>query len=426
METKNPDAATLKSLSWMNYPSHCLVPPHFPGGGGLALLWKQNLEVTILSTSQNFIDSKIKAEGKSFFATFLYGEPDRTKRKEIWNQLTALGTSREGAWYLTGDFNDIIDSSEKQGGPERHEGIFVDIRSFMAECDLFDLRHSGNFFSWRGKRHDHIVHCRVDRAMSNGVWAESYPASRCVYLRFEGSDHRLLLTHFDLTKKKKKGVFRYDRRLKTNEEISNLILEAWNLNDEEDVKAKLDRCRTEIISWTRNKHQNSQKVIEANRQRLEEAMSSQDSNQDLISDINIQLIRAYQDEEEYWKQRSRHLWLALGDKNTGYFHAITRGRTTINKFSVIENEEGVPVFEEEGILSVITEYFSNLFSSQVGDKANTIKEAIHPCITPDTNTVLTKMPTEDEIKALVSPFMLTKRQVLMAFQPVSFNQTGVL
>lgn len=93
--------------------------------------------------------------------------------------------------------------------------------------------------------------------MSNGAWAEDYPASRCEYLRFEGSDHRPLLTHFDLTKKKKKGVFRYDRRLKNNEEVTALIREAWNFNEDEDVEEKIKRCRNEIIIWSKAKFQNS-------------------------------------------------------------------------------------------------------------------------------------------------------------------------
>jgi len=95
----------------------------------------------------------------------------------------------------------------------------------MAECDLYDLRHSGNFLSWRGKRHDYVVHYRLDRAMSHGAWVE-------------GSDHRPLLTHFDLSKKKKKGVFMYDRRLKNNDEVTALIQEARKLNDSETVEEK--------------------------------------------------------------------------------------------------------------------------------------------------------------------------------------------
>lgn len=121
METKNPDDYVLSSLNWMNYPSHLLIPPHSPGGGGLALLWKQELTVTILETCQNYIDTQIKAAGKSFYATFLYGEPDRSKRKALWEILTNLGKAREEPWFLSGDFNDIIDASEKQGGPIRQE-----------------------------------------------------------------------------------------------------------------------------------------------------------------------------------------------------------------------------------------------------------------------------------------------------------------
>ena len=392
------DDMVIKTQGWMQCPSHFLISPHSPGGEGLALFWKQEVEVEIISSCHNFIDTRIKAAGKHFFATFVYREPDRVKRKLVWNLLTAQGTNREDPWFLTGDFNDIIDATKKQGGPERHEGTFVDIRSFMAECDLYDLRHSRNFLSWRGKRYEHVVHCRLDRAMSNGAWAEAYPASTCVYLCFEGSDHRPLLTDFDMSKKKKKGIFRYDRRLKESEEVSHLIEEAWNYDNQEDVEEKINRCRRDIIIWTREKHQNSQKLIKEYKQKLEEAMTSQEPNLQLISSINNNLLLAYKAEEAFWKQRSRQIWLALGDKNSGYFHAITRGRTVINKFSVIEDSEGVPSFEEEGILKVITEYFDLLFTSQDGERATTVHEAIRPCISPATNQTLISMPSEEEIK----------------------------
>jgi len=235
--------------------------------------------------------------------------------------------------------------------------------------------------------------------MSNGAWAIDYPFSRCEYMCFEGSDHRPLLTYLDLTKKKKKGIFRYDKRLKTNDEVSDLIQKAWNFNASEEVDDKLTRCRQEIITWTRSKHQNSQRVIEENRQLLEEAMTSQEPNQELISTINATLLQAYKEEENYWKQRSRQLWLALVDKNSGYFHAITRNRTVLNKFSVIENGEGLPVYEEEGILQVIIAYFQHLFTSQAGDLETIINEAISPCISETTNQNLILMPSEEEIKS---------------------------
>jgi len=84
----------------------------------------------------------------------------------------------------------------------------------------------------------------------------------------------------------------------------------------------------------------------------------------MITTINSELSKAYREEEEFWKQRSRQLWLTLGDRNTGYFHAITKNRKAINKFSVIENEEGNNVFEEEKILGVILDYYQQLFTKQ--------------------------------------------------------------
>lgn len=127
-------------------------------------------------------------------------------------------------------------------------------------------------------------------------------------------------------------------------------------------------------------------------------MTSQEPNQDLILAINNKLLLAYKAEEEYWKQRSRQLWLTLGDKNFGYFHAVTRGRTVINKFSVIEREDGLPVYDEAGILKVISEYFQTLFTSQDGERDTIIREAIKPCISSETNQALIRLPSAEEIK----------------------------
>lgn len=170
METKNTEETIRKELHWLKEENNFIVPPHSFGGGGFLLSSKKDVDVTVLSSSQNFIDTKIISKGTSFLATFVYGEPDHTKRNAFWSTLSALHPEPKGPWFLTGDFNELIDNSEKKGGPVRSEGIFGAFRSFLSESDLFDLKHSGNYFSCRDKRRSHLVCCRLDRSFSNPEW----------------------------------------------------------------------------------------------------------------------------------------------------------------------------------------------------------------------------------------------------------------
>ena len=92
-------------------------------------------------------------------------------------------------------------------------------------------------------------------------------------------------------------------------------------------------------------------------------MGNNETPQEEIDSLNWKLVVAYRLEEEFWKQRSRQLWLALGDRNTGFFHAATKGRRAINNISVIESNEGTAVYQEEEIVKEISNYYSDIFTS---------------------------------------------------------------
>lgn len=82
----------------------------------------------------------------------MYGDPNIPKRKRVWDQLSDIAQSRSDLWFLTRDFNEIVDNSEKIGGPLKAEGSFVDFRSFLSASDMYALQHSCNSLSWRGMR----------------------------------------------------------------------------------------------------------------------------------------------------------------------------------------------------------------------------------------------------------------------------------
>lgn len=140
--------------------------------------------------------------------------------------------------------------------------------------------------------------------MSNSLWAELFPSGRCSYLNFDGSDHRPVITFLEPDTRKKKGLFRYDRKLCKNEEVRKLIAEPW-LENGDSVESKISACMRAISKWNRLHHINSQVPINVEKALLEEAITSFEPNESLIAEINARLRKAYNEEEEYWRQRSR-------------------------------------------------------------------------------------------------------------------------
>lgn len=385
METKNPTEMVKKELTWLQANNFFAVPPHSPGGGGLFLSWKKDINLVVTSSTDNYIDTTIEYKGIFFQTTFVYGEPDHIKRQQVWDTLTSLHSDTEKPWFLTGDFNEIVDNSVKSGGPDRTEGTFCAFRSFLSQNDLFDLKYSGSYLSWRGKRHTHLVLCRLDRSLSNSEWADVFPACRSQYLKFEGSDHRPLMSFLDTSRKKGPKIFRFDRHLNDNAEVKELVSAVWNNATHLMVEERLSLCRHAICHWCKVFYENSQKALEETRSKLDLALSTLSPDESLIQSLNQKLLSIYKAEESFWKQRSRQLWLSLGDANTAYFHAMAKGRTARNRLTVMENKEGSPGFEEDQISDVISSYYSDLFKSSGYHGNQTILRAIKTCITPEHN-----------------------------------------
>ncbi|WZY80122.1 hypothetical protein YC2023_026506 [Brassica napus] len=397
METKNSDEFIKSKLDSIQYPNYFSIPP-VGLSGGLTLLWKQGVEIKIIESCAHFIDAEVVFKGTSSFVTFVYGEPVAGNRADFWNTLTRVGANREEAWLLTGDFNDILDNSEKEGGPERWEGSFTAFRSFVSQNGLWNLKHSGNQLSWRGVRYTHHIKSRLDRSLVNCSWSESFPMGRSVYLRYEGSDHRPVITYFNTAMQKRRGLFRFNRSYTENEEVTQLVDAAWNHHPLDSVITKLNSVRRSIIKWAKEQNVKSNLVIQSAQQALEEALSMPVADLPHIQTLTNTLLVAYREEESFWLQRSRIQWLKKGDRNTGFFHAATRKRRALNNLSVIEKENGEEVFEEAQISSVIADYYTEMFTTNSNSDFSLVQACLVNKITPEMNSRLIEIPSDKEIE----------------------------
>ena len=69
------------------------------------------------------------------------------------------------------------------------------------------------------------------------------------------------------------------------------------------------------------------------------------------------------DEEIYWGQRAKALWLKESDKNTKFFHAQASERRKQNAITGIWDSQGRWCNEQDSIAQVAIDYFENIFKT---------------------------------------------------------------
>lgn len=65
------------------------------------------------------------------FFIFIYGDPVVKGQENLWKRLTHIGIARLGAWFIIGDFNDIMGNHEKKGGKRCLESSFLPFRDIV-------------------------------------------------------------------------------------------------------------------------------------------------------------------------------------------------------------------------------------------------------------------------------------------------------
>lgn len=106
-----------------------------------------------------------------------------------------------------------------------------------------------------------------------------------------------MISYFGKENYKKQENFRFDRALCSKEEIRDLIQTSWTSPIPESVIRKLDKCRIQIINWTKENKTNNMLHIREAQAALEKELSADLSYQSLINSITKTLKLAYSNEE---------------------------------------------------------------------------------------------------------------------------------
>jgi hypothetical protein len=105
-------------------------------------------------------------------------------------------------------------------------------------------------------------------------------------------------------------------------------------------------------------------------------------------------------EENYWRQKSRILWLKEGDRNTTYFHKQAEARKQYKVVTEVQVQNKT-IADPEGIKQAAYEYFEKLYTDPKDlalDQQRYPFTVIPRLINEGINNKLTREVTQQEIK----------------------------
>ena len=103
------------------------------------------------------------------------------------------------------------------------------------------------------------------------------------------------MTYLDRSSRKKRGIFRYDRKLSEKPEVRKLVEDTWKQTSES-VLSKINYIRRSLIEWVKAQAANSKASLLLNQSLLEQALSASIPDQERIREIQVALTEAYAEE----------------------------------------------------------------------------------------------------------------------------------
>ncbi|KAL3846296.1 hypothetical protein ACJIZ3_003699 [Penstemon smallii] len=318
--------------------------------GGLALLWRKDISLSVQSMSRNHIDAFVYNNDASdvWRVTGFYGEPDSANRHISWNVLRRLSSFSSKPWLH-----------------------LVDFRTALHDSGLVDLGFVGDIYTWTNRwPHPLTIRERLDRACASDLWVQKFPYSRVVHMDTINSDHNPICIEvraqqtFHRPKAKKK--FRFEAMWLKSEDCAKIIGDSWNsLHGSNTTWDKLQNCSRELEIWSRCSFGSIRKSMKNLQEQIANVRKGPTTvrSKQIEKNLTLELEDIRDKEDLMWRQRSKAHWLKEGDKNTRFFHGKASARRKNNEIHGLLDQNVIWCEKMGDIEKIVAGYFQNIFTS---------------------------------------------------------------
>ncbi|KAG5632942.1 hypothetical protein H5410_004659 [Solanum commersonii] len=221
-----------------------------------------------------------------------------------WNcgtNLEEVACNTNCPWMVGGDFNTIVDESEKLGGLP------------VSQVELEDFN------------------------------------TKVQHLIREGSDHAPLHVTCSTGQEQIYKPFRFLNFWTKHHSLQKIVEDVWKMEATGSpftvVQTKIKRVKLALVQWSRTTFGNIfqhvatlEDLIRAKEVQLE--INASEENRTTLKKFEADLKKYLHIEEEYWKQKASMRWFKDGDRNTKFFHAFVNRRRRKMQISVIKTRQG--------------------------------------------------------------------------------------
>ena len=377
--------------------------------GGLAFLWLSEVQCSLVNSSSHHISMEVDLlGGNRCVITGFYGWSVWSLKYLSWKLLGVLRKHIIKPWVIIGDFNQILQNSEKRGGRIRSETLMNPFRDIINCCDLQDCNFFGEFGTYTncqdGQRNSIS---RLDRAFCCSKFYKNYPDVTVEHLPWENSDHRPILLRFFGCFRPNSRVFRFENGWLIEEKCKAIVLEVWG-NNNFDLYQKSRVCAQKLKAWKGWSISKIKWKIQSKKDALNRiiqgpaSVAAASNRRRLLFEIELLFLK----EETWWKQRSRLSWLKQGDCNSKFFHASASFNKKKNTIAGLLNNNNQMCYKWKEIEGIASAYFDRLFSSTNPGQDDCFVEAVRDILPHQSRVELdspySAMEVWEAVKALGS------------------------
>lgn len=258
-ETKLCNSLQIQSIAHALKFDNSFSVPANGSSGGLAMIWKQELDVQIITSSPNFISLVVLNDpvDQPWFLTVVYGPTIPIFKPTFWDELRRIGDTVNGPWCMVGDFNVILEQREKIGGRPFTSGSQCLFRRFIDDAELLDMGYFGNPFTWNNQRAGNAnIQERLDRGLSNTLWRLMFPQATIHHLPAFRSDHKPLLMYTFSSPPNRPKPFRFEEMWVRDATCGAVISKAWQNSviqyDINQFMTRLETTKIALKAWNRH------------------------------------------------------------------------------------------------------------------------------------------------------------------------------